>query len=453
MTHQAEHSAQVPLDRQHFTRAVTELGERRPVITTRAILNTKGSKVVEAGIAIKAQLYERLMQHHLDRPLEDSVMSIPAVTGVILREQAVSLLATFPFFSYMALDEASRARLLDTLEALPLPPPVAFQLTLAYEVKPALFEHSVLTSLLAAWFALDPGVSTNVTVSSAAAAGLLHDIGLLHLDPVFLGHGVEIDQAQRRQLYSHPLVSTLLVEVQPEYSPEVARGIKEHHEFLDGSGYPAGLTDPQICSMGRILALTELIAGSFGPDQEAPLLRLSVQLRMNTHRYDEILVEKALHVLPTRPEETMPSRLLLKQPLTSLLAIDEVLATWPSQLAQQANLPDPQQQVIRMMAHQVWQIHRTLARVGVTPVQLAQLGTDALDIPLQTELTLLAREAAWQLSTLAREAARHWSAPQSGSNCPPQLKEWVARVVAIASEIAPNRRKRASELEEARKAV
>jgi HD-GYP domain-containing protein (c-di-GMP phosphodiesterase class II) len=453
MTHPAAQSVQIALDRQHFTKAVTDLGERHPVVTTRAIYNARGIKVVEAGIAVKAQLYERLMQHHLDRPLEESVMSIPTVTGTVLREQAASLLASFPFFSYMALDEASRERLLDTLEGLPLPPPVAFQLTLAHEVKPALFEHSVLSSLLAAWFALNSDARTHATVTSAAAAGLLHDIGLLHLDPVLLGHGAEIDQAQRRQLYSHPLVSTLLVEVHPEYSPEVARGIQEHHEFLDGSGYPAGLAGPQIGAIGRILALTELIAGSFAPGREAPVLRLSVQLRMNTHRYDESLVEKALHVLPAKPEEMLPSRLLLRQPLTSLLAIDEVLAAWPGQLVQQASLPDPQQQVIRMMANQVWQIHRTLARVGVTPEQLAQLGSDALDISLQTELTLLAREAAWQLSTLAQEAIRNWGSSREGGSCPTPLKEWVARVVTIASEINPSRSKRVPGGEERRHAV
>jgi hypothetical protein len=426
--------SQLPVDRRHFTKAVTEFGEKRPVVTTRAIFNARGTKIVEAGVAVNSGLYERLMQHQLDKPLEESVASPPTVTGRMLRDNAAGQLKTCPLFSSLAMDEESRSLLLDTLERLPLPEPVAFQLTLAHEVRPDLFEHSVLSSLVAAWLAMDSRIS-RARMSTAAAAGLLHDLGLLHLDPILLRPGGNIDPAQRRQLYSHPLVSTVLIERHPEYSQEVAQAIREHHEFLDGSGYPASLAGEQISPVGRILAVMELVAGACAPGRSAPLRRLSVQLRMNTHRYDEALADKVLRIPGPQAEETTTTIALLTDPIEGLLAIYEALDAWPAKLEGQPDLPSQRQQAIGNLTRQVAQLQRTLARVGVTPEQLGQLGTDALGIPLQTELTLLAREAAWQLGTLAQQARRHLVS-HADNDCPPELKEWVERIARIAEEIS-----------------
>lgn len=426
-------------DRRHFIRAVTELGENRRVVTTQAIVNTRGVKIVEAGVAVNTGLYERLMQHQLDRPLEDSVDSIPAVDGRLLRDSAEAHLKSFGFFTHVALDEESRRFLLDMTERLPLPGPIAFQLTLAHEVQPELYQHSVVSALVAAWLAKTSRLS-QAQVTMAAAGGLLHDLGLLHLDPVLLSFRKKIDEAQRRQLYSHPLVSTILIERHPEFGAEVVRGVREHHEFLDGSGYPVGLAGDQISQIGKILALTELIVGSFAPDRSAPAQRLSVQLRMNTHRYDEPLVDMILRVLRPQSDEKTPAPLvLLKNPIKDLLSICEALNAWPAGLDHQLAPSDHRRQVVANMNRQISQLQRTLARVGVTPEQLAQLdqlGTEAVGSTLQTELTLLAREAAWQLGTLARDIRRHMRPQSTASDCPPPLKAWVERIDRIADGIA-----------------
>ena len=83
-----------------------------------------------------------------------------------------------------------------------------------------------------------------------------------------------------------------------------------------------------------------------------------------------------------------------------------------------------------VLTRQVSQLHRTLARVGAAPEQLAQLGNDSLGIQLQTELTLLAGEAAWQLRTLARETGRRWRA-EPGTSFPEERQEWLDRVVVL----------------------
>ena len=163
-------------DPQHFTQAVAELGEKQPVIVSTAIFNDKGVKIVEKGTAVNRGLYERLMQHKLSTPIENSVSSTPTVTTETLRLSAEELMADIPFFGRMAPDDKSRKLLLNTIGSLPLPSSMAFQLTIAREMRPELYLHLVRAALTAAWLAKTPMLS-RFDVQMTAVAGLLHDIG------------------------------------------------------------------------------------------------------------------------------------------------------------------------------------------------------------------------------------------------------------------------------------
>lgn len=421
-------------DPKHFTKAVTELGEKRPVVTTQAIFNERGIKIIEKGIQINAGLYERLMAHALTAPIEDSVTSTPTVTGAFLRAQAEQALRELPFFARISADSKTRSLLLDALEKLPLPAPMAFQLTLACEVHPTLFRHSIHMALMAAWMTLAPLVS-RFDISLAAAAGLLHDIGMLHLDPVLLTPQYDISDEQRRQLYSHPLVSRALIERHHEYPRDLLRAVKEHHEFLDGSGYPSHLSGQAISPLGRVLSLSELVTTLLTPQTEACELRLSVLLRMNRHRYDAALLERVLQHLKPEAEPQPNAAAAMADPASRLLEIDAALSNWPAEAALRVTLNGPRREGMAVVAEQAAQLRRTLASVGVAPQQLAQLGNDALvDDFVRSELALLAHEAAWQLRTLARQTRRRWQLEPDGQY-PDTLHTWLERVDALVASI------------------
>ena len=338
----------------------------------------RNSCPVTVGVQVNAGLYERLMAHKLTVPLEQSVTSTPTVTGQLLRTQAEQVMRDVPFFERIGANPKTRSLLLDALTKLPLPGPIAFQLTLAYEVRPVLFRHSMLMALFAAWMTQGLLVS-RFDVSVATAAGLLHDIGMQHLDPVLLAPQCVIVDNQRRQLYSHPLVSTLLIERHHEYPRELLRAVKEHHEFLDGSGYPGNLAGDAISPLGRILSLGELITSVLASDAPASELRLWVLLRLNKHRYDAALVERAMQNLEPQAELQSKGFPVMADPVNRLLEIDATLSDWPTDMTQQPDLSAPRQASLAAVAEQLAQLRRTLANVGVSPQQLEQLGDDALD--------------------------------------------------------------------------
>lgn len=417
----------------YFTKAVTELGEKRPVVTTEAIFNDRGVKILEKGVAVNASLYDRLIAHKLPVPIEQSVSSSPLINGPVLRAHAEQAMAEVPFFERIGADAKHRSLLLDSLEKLTLPEPMAFQLLLANEVRPALFRHSVQMALFAGWMSLTPVVS-RYDVGMAAAAGLLHDIGMLHLDPLLLNPEDAITREQRRQLYSHPLVSTVLMERHHEYPRELLRAVKEHHEFLDGSGYPRHLQGDAIGLLGRILSLGELVTSMLESGRDAPEMRLWVQLRMNKHRYDAALVARVQQHLRPQNELTGEGLVLLEDPVGRLQEINATVSDWPAAALQGLPLSDARREGMAAVLVQASQLRRTLATVGVADLQLAQLGGETLDDALRLELSLLAQEALWQLRTLTRQTKRRWRLGDE-PGYPAPLQAWLDRADTLVDKL------------------
>lgn len=417
---------------QHFTRAVVELGERQSVVASCAIFNENGVKIIDKGVPINRRLYDRLMQHRLSAPIEDCVSSSNGVTAKDLGLAARKILNEIAFFQRMAVDDKTRELLLGAIETLPLPSPIAFQLTIARDGRPEVYLQLIRTALIAAWLSKTPLLS-RFDVNMAAASGLLHDIGMLHVDPLLLQPEQELSRDQQRQLYAHPLVSTALVERHHQYPKEVVRAVREHHECLDGSGYPRHLAGDAISPLGKLLSLSKLVAAMLAPGRAAPELRLSILLRMNSHKYDRDLALQVLGALQTNIVASALER--LDDPVRLLLKIDEVLGQWPEQLGAEPSLPAARREELALMASQIAQIKRMLANVGAAPDQLVQLGNEALDDDLSQEISLLAREAGWQLRTLARQIRHRWQA-KPGESHPAALQLWLDAADALVTLIA-----------------
>ena len=416
-------------DAQHFTNAVARLGEKRSLVTSTAIYSAQGVKIIDKGVPVTAKLYERLVQHKTAVPLEESMEVESAVNGKALRATAEQLIDEQPLFARMVVKPADRVLLLDLIETVPLPAPVAFQLTVARDVRPDQYRYFVAAALTAAWL----GQRTLVPrydLSMLAAGGLLHDLGMLHVDPVLLRPEEGITREQRRQLYSHPLVSALLLERHHEYPRELIRAVREHHELLDGSGYPAGLAGNAISAWGRILSLAQVVAALAKPGRSHPELRLSVLLRTNRHRFDGELVNRLLPIL-RRPVEAKTELGSLDTPVTNpverLTAIFEVLAQWPAALLSMPGLPPARRVALEDIGSGCANVRRTLVETGASPEQLAALDEETVQGPLFAELTLLTHELAWQVRALQRHARRRWAvAPDEAY--PPPLQAWLDAV-------------------------
>jgi hypothetical protein len=266
-----------------FVQAVADLGARREVKTSQPIYNAQGIKLLEGGVTIDQSLYDRLVSHRLSLPLDECIAG-PGVDAASLGRRRAAR-ARWPFFARVVPEGAAGKPLIDAVAAVRLAKPVALHLTLARETRPALFDHSILMALLCAHLVRESG-GAKADVRDAAVAGLLHDLGMLHIAPGLLDSEERLSGDELRPVYVHPLTSSMLVDRFAEYSKEIVRAIVEHHERLDGSGYPRSLAGDALSPLGRVLALAEVVTAMFDGTRRLPEQRVSLLLRINPRRYD-----------------------------------------------------------------------------------------------------------------------------------------------------------------------
>jgi putative nucleotidyltransferase with HDIG domain len=87
-------------------------------------------------------------------------------------------------------------------------------------------------------------------------AGLLHDIGKLGVSNRILDKNGPLDAAERTAIEQHPLHTWEILRRVPCFA-DFARQAAQHHERLDGTGYPWGLGADELDLPSRILAVAD----------------------------------------------------------------------------------------------------------------------------------------------------------------------------------------------------
>jgi HD-GYP domain-containing protein (c-di-GMP phosphodiesterase class II) len=97
-------------------------------------------------------------------------------------------------------------------------------------------------------------------------SGLLHDIGKIAF-PDRLVDGELLGDDDRPAVEEHPLRGARLVRWLPGALSCVAKVVVQHHERLDGSGYPMGLSGSAICEDARIVAVADVFDAMTDPSR------------------------------------------------------------------------------------------------------------------------------------------------------------------------------------------
>jgi len=86
-------------------------------------------------------------------------------------------------------------------------------------------------------------------------AALFHDIGKVFIDDAVLNKPSRLDDDEFRRIQEHVLLGRELV--LSAYDEDVYEIIHQHHERLDGHGYPRGLNGEQIMQEAKIIAICD----------------------------------------------------------------------------------------------------------------------------------------------------------------------------------------------------
>jgi HD-GYP domain-containing protein (c-di-GMP phosphodiesterase class II) len=91
-----------------------------------------------------------------------------------------------------------------------------------------------------------------------ALGGLLHDMGKLSVPSSVLTKPGPLDDAEFAEIRKHPEAGELLLRDLGGFAPGVLRLVLDHHERLDGTGYPRGLAGHELDLETRILAACDV---------------------------------------------------------------------------------------------------------------------------------------------------------------------------------------------------
>ncbi|MEJ1356515.1 MAG: response regulator [Candidatus Sedimenticola sp. (ex Thyasira tokunagai)] len=117
--------------------------------------------------------------------------------------------------------------------------------------------HQKRVAELACAIAREMGLDEN-TIEGIKYGGLIHDIGKIHIPVEFLTKPTRLSDSEFRIIQTHSEVGYSIVR-DIEFPWPMADIIHQHHERLDGSGYPQGLKGDDIIQEARIVAVADVV--------------------------------------------------------------------------------------------------------------------------------------------------------------------------------------------------
>ncbi len=125
-------------------------------------------------------------------------------------------------------------------------------------------------------------------------AGLFHDLGMLHIPLQIISKPETLTKAQWGKVHDHPRWTQEILKNTPGFD-HIIEWSGEHHERMNGSGYPGGCRGFEISVAGRILAIADVYSAltssrPYRTHAHEPLDALPVMSQGRFRFYDSQLI-------------------------------------------------------------------------------------------------------------------------------------------------------------------
>lgn len=119
------------------------------------------------------------------------------------------------------------------------------------------YQHSLLVTGLAVGFGRHIGLG-HQDLKRLSFASILHDVGKARVPISILEKPTALDREEMNIMKQHPSFGSEALASTPDLPPEMIDVVLHHHEYLDGSGYPHGLSGNEIPDLVRILTIADI---------------------------------------------------------------------------------------------------------------------------------------------------------------------------------------------------
>lgn len=243
---------------EHYINHLTDVSSTNEVVAVDNIYNKFGVLLVPKGTAIEHRVQEFLVGHKMQSQLDELLTVQGCLTNALLEQEFQKFLTKFPDLTQIH-QNLNFASTLNQLCAVKQIPRVLLQkLTIMKIQLPGVFEQTLFSTWLACLLAKEMKLTLE-QINHAFYAGLLHDIGLLHIDPALVSKQGSFTDDEWRIYKQHIKISLAIAKLILPFDKNVFRAIKEHHERCDGTGYPLELHNEQLGKIGQLIGLSDLI--------------------------------------------------------------------------------------------------------------------------------------------------------------------------------------------------
>jgi len=133
------------------------------------------------------------------------------------------------------------------------------------------------------------------TLRDLGFAGMLHDIGKLSIPEEILNKPSRLSREELHYIQQHPIESVRLIGEDPLVSSRARQMILQHHERLDGRGYPLALTGKALLAESKVLSIVDSFHAMIGARRyRAPMMpgdALRVLLAQSGKQFEGELVD------------------------------------------------------------------------------------------------------------------------------------------------------------------
>lgn len=112
---------------------------------------------------------------------------------------------------------------------------------------------AVLSTMLGKWLKFDDDKLERLSV-----AAVLHDVGKAKIPPELLQKPSRLTESEYIIMQRHTVFGYQLLQQTEGISEEQAKVALQHHERIDGSGYPQKLTGGEIHEFAKLVAVTDV---------------------------------------------------------------------------------------------------------------------------------------------------------------------------------------------------
>lgn len=119
------------------------------------------------------------------------------------------------------------------------------------------FKHSVDVATISMILAKQQGLNRQ-QIFEIGVTGLLHDVGKTKVPLGILNKPDRLTDEEFEVMKQHSVFGYHMVKTHPEYSESIALGVLQHHEKMNGKGYPLGMTETRISPYARILSVADV---------------------------------------------------------------------------------------------------------------------------------------------------------------------------------------------------